>query len=161
MRSTRRFTVLGAAALALTTVVLGVQPAGAAAKPKTLHYFEKPTGFTYIPAGGKPIHQPPSGPPKPGDRIEISGNLYKGDHKHHGDEVVGTDHTICVFNADLSAYCDAQAAFGGSMLLVHSSGGDGDFTSTITGGTGRFLNAKGTVRTHPVKDNADLTIRLK
>ncbi|MCW2938584.1 MAG: hypothetical protein JWN00_1569 [Actinomycetia bacterium] len=150
------------AVIGLSTLALGVQPADAATK-QTLHYYEKATGFTYIPAGGKPTHKPPSGPPKPGDRIEVTGNLYKGDHKHHATKASGTDHTICLFDSRLQTYCDAQAAFGGSMLLVFSTGGVGDFTSTITGGTGRFTKTKGTVHTHPIGDtgNSDLTLHLR
>jgi hypothetical protein len=161
MRSSRRWTALSAAALGLATLALGIQPVSASSKP-ALHYFERPTSFTYIPAGGKPTHKPPSGPPKPGDRIEVTGNLYKGDHKHHSKKLAGTDHTICLFDSTLQPYCDTQAAFGGSLLLVHSTGGDGDFNSKITGGTGRFTGAKGTVHTHPVMgtDNSDITLHL-
>jgi hypothetical protein len=161
MRSIRRFTALSALALGLTTLALGVQSADAAAKKQTLHYFDKPVGFTYLPAGGKPTRKPPSGPPKAGDRIEITENLYKGNHTHHGKKVVGTAHTICLFDARVNAYCDGQAAFGGSMILVFSTGGDGDFNGKITGGTGRFAGAKGTFHNHPVKDNADITLYLK
>lgn len=151
MRSVLVLTV--AAALAL-----GAAPAGAST---TLHYFEKQTSFTYTPAGGKPTHDAPQGPVKVGDRIEITGDMYVGDHRHHAKRPAGTDHTICVFDAKVMPHCDAQAAFGGSMLLLSSSGGDGDFDSPITGGTGRFAGAKGSVHTHPIGDNADITIRLK
>jgi hypothetical protein len=153
----------GTVALALLgTLALGVQSAGASTE-RTLRYYEKSTSFTYIPAGGKPTSKPPSGPPKPGDRIEVSGNLYKGDHKHHAKQVAGTDHTICLFDSGLRAYCDTQAAFGGSMLLVFSVGGDDDFDSKITGGTGRYTGAKGTVHTHSAGDSgtSDITIHLR
>jgi hypothetical protein len=162
MRSIRRFTALSALALGLTTLALGVQPADAAAKKQTLHYFDKPVGFTYIPAGGKPTHKPPSGPPKAGDRIETTDNLYKGNHKHHGKKVVATAHTICLFDARFHVYCDSQVAVGSSMILAFSSAAtEGDWNGKITGGTGRFARAKGMFHFHPVKDNADLTFYLK
>ena len=47
------------------------------------------------------------------------------------------------------------------MILVFSTGGDGDFRGKITGGTGKFAGATGTFRNHPVKDNADITLYLK
>lgn len=81
------------------------------------------------PAGGRPTHSPPKGPVKLGDRIEPAGDLYAGDHKRHGGKPVGSDHTICVFDAQTQPHCDAQAAIGGSMLFISSQGGDGDFTS--------------------------------
>jgi hypothetical protein len=155
--------ILTIAVVGVSALALAAPPASAAGKTQTLHYYEKATGFTYLPAGGKPTHQPPSGPPQPGDRIEVTGTLYQGNHQHHAKKAAGTDHTICLFGAGLSTYCDAQAAFGGSMILVFSEGGDGDFTSTITGGTGKFAKVKGTLRTHPIGDtgNSDVTLHLK
>ena len=152
----RSLIVLGAAGI-LTLGLAGT----ASAAPTTLHYFEKQTQFTYTPAGGKPTHIPPHSPVKPGDRIELAGDLYTGDHKHHSKKPVGSDHTICVFDAHAQPHCDGQAAIGGSMLFIYSEGGEGDFTSKLTGGTGRFFNARGTVLTHPVNGNSDITVRLK
>ncbi|GIH67159.1 hypothetical protein [Microbispora siamensis] len=142
-------------------LTLGLVGTASAESSTTLRYFEKQNQFTYTPAGGKPTHTPPNGPVKPGDRIELAGDLYAGDHKHHSRKPIGSDHTICVFDAQAKPHCDAQAAIGGSMLFISSQGGEGDFTSKITGGTGRFFGARGTVLTHPVNDNSDITVRLR
>lgn len=140
-----------------------VSPVTPPAPPAVRTYLERQTGLTYTPAGGEPTRSLPDGPPQPGSRIEITADLYQGDHLRHSDDVVGTTHTICVFDDQLGAHCDAQAAFGGSMLLVASTGGPGAFDSPVTGGTGQYLGATGTVHTEPVEgsqDSADVTITL-
>jgi hypothetical protein len=76
---------------------------------------------------------------------------------------VGTDHTICVFDAKLTTHCDAQVAFENSMILVSSvNSGDGDIISQVIGGTGRFAGATGTIRTHTVGEtnNSELTFNV-
>jgi hypothetical protein len=176
-RSHRRWTVAGAAlgglgavalltgcsqdakAVSATAPVTSAAPATSAAPPAVGGYFEQQTSATYTPPGSR---TPSAGPPQPGGRIELIGNLYQGDHLHHSKDLAGTDHTSCVFDSKTEPHCDAQAAFGGSMLLISSTGGDGDFDSPITGGTGRFTGATGNVHNHPVEgtDNSDLTITV-
>jgi hypothetical protein len=172
-RSRRRLAAAGAA------VILGTAAAGTLAacgdskdnskddsKPAAsftlgTRYYEELVTHIYTPPGGTPTTGDIGGPPAAGSRLELLANVFEGDHTKHGKTYVGTDHTICVFDAKLATHCDAQVAFDGSMLLVSSvSGGGGDIVAPVTGGTGRFAGAKGTVRSHTVGDsnNSELTL---
>lgn len=166
-RKTRRMLVAGLTCLPLAAAVsfVSAAPATAAATAGTgtAHLLEVGTGFTYEPVGGKPTHLPPSGPPKTGDRIELTGDVYAGDHIHHSKRPIGTDHTICLVDATGNTFCDSQAAFGGAMLLLSGKGADGDFNTPITGGTGWLTGAGGYVHNHPVpnSESSDLTVHLR
>jgi hypothetical protein len=152
-------TVSGAVATTATAA-----SAATAAAVKTIHYLEVPTSVTYIPLGGKPVRNPANVQPRSGDKIELTGNLFSGSHVSHSKNPVGTDHTLCTFTKKLTTVCEAQAALGGSMVIVTSNGGDGDgdFDSVVTNGTGRFLGVTGKVHTHPLANgDADLTLRLR
>jgi hypothetical protein len=123
-------------------------------------YYEELVTQIYTPPGGKPTTEGIGGPPVAGSRLELLGKVYEGDAAKHGTNYVGTDHTICVFDAKLTTHCDAQVAFDDSMLLASSvSGGEGDIVAPVTGGTGRFAGAKGTVRNHSLGEtnNSELT----
>jgi hypothetical protein len=160
-RPIRAGIVLATGSLLVAGSIAAVPAASAAPSSQTLHFLEKGTSATLETAAGKPITGNPSGPPMPGQKLELTGNLYKGSHAKHSKNPVGTDHTLCTFTKTLDTVCDAEAALGGSMIVITSKGGDGDFDSPVTGGTGRYLGVVGNVHNHPVSDQlADLTVTI-
>ena len=151
-----------AALVACGVVVALVAPAGSASARTTLHYYSKETSFAFLNAAGKEIHAPTA----PGDRFTSTDVNYVGDHKKHAKKWTSTDHSICTIVNETDAVCDIQIAIGGSMLLSSnvkvSLGGDGAVNVPINGGTGRYRNAKGTLKSTQVDDSAsDMTLTLK
>jgi hypothetical protein len=97
--------------------------------------------------------------PAAGDQLEITENAYKGSHRSHSKKVIVTSHTICVFKAAKGApTCDGQSALGGNQLLLFHTPSGG--ASVVSGGTGRFAAATGTVAATQIgnTNNSDLVI---
>jgi hypothetical protein len=148
-----------AAALAVASTV-----GGAAAKTVALHFFSKQVYFRLSYANGKPL--PPTAPQSDAERISIAGNDYAGDDKQHAKQATASDHFVCIpRNSTPGALCDATFAIGGSMILAD------DFvfsfccppppqTFKITGGTGLYVHAHGTVIAKAVGKGTDFTIKV-
>lgn len=148
---------MGVTALVLAFMI-GARIADAASNSIPTHYnfFEKQVSFTVTSPSGMPAQQP-----GPGDTIEFTSLLFKGSHTSHAAQWTATDHFLCVFNAEGIPTCDGQIAMKDSMLLVHGTGGQGDLTIPVTGGTGDFRNAHGTLYVHDLPSgNSDLVITL-
>jgi hypothetical protein len=155
-RTSRR---LLAGALATAAVAAVVTPAlGAEPSTRTLRFYEVTNAFSLTDAAG---HVKPPGPPAAGDILDVSGNLYVGDHRHHGRRVVGTDHTRCVFTGPETGTCQGEVALGNSLLLVRSALGGNPFQ--VWYGTGRYTGATGTGSTTSIGDtnNSDVVVRLR
>ena len=112
-------------------------------------------------ASGKPLSA--SSAPAAGDRISFASNDYVGNHKHHAKRATASDHIVCTLTSASTGLCDGTIAVGGAMIL-----GDDfpfDFNSNVTtvkltGGTGRYRHAHGTVIAKSVGNNSDLTIKV-
>jgi hypothetical protein len=148
--------VAGGVALAL------VVPAGTVSAGTTLHYYSKEASFSFLNAAGKKI----SAPTGPGDKFTASDLNYAGDHKKHAKKWTSTDHSICTIVSETDAVCDIQIAIGGSMLLSSSVkvtlSGSGKVTVPVNGGTGRYKNARGVLKSVQVGQSAsDMTIELR
>lgn len=150
------------ALLAACAAILAVSASAAVAKSVTMRFFSKGVYTRISDATGKPLS--PSSAPAVGDRLIFAGNDYVGNHKHHAKHATASDNIVCTQVSASSALCDGTIAIGGSMIL-----GDDfvlDLSSTaptivkITGGTGRYRHAHGTVVSKPVGNNADLTVKV-
>jgi hypothetical protein len=75
--------------------------------------------------------------------------------------VVGYDVTTCRSESNGPA-CDVGLGLARGLLLITFTPGDGDtFTGVVTGGTGTYAHAKGSVLIHETSDGADATITLR
>jgi allene oxide cyclase len=113
--------------LALVLVALAI-PAAATATTRTLHLTEKQTFQHYVDKGAKGE--------SPGDIRTFGGTVFQ-----HGTKV-GHDRIRCV----VAASCDAQVWIRGGSLISKGFVATGPtFSAKITGGTGKYARAHGTV----------------
>jgi allene oxide cyclase len=113
--------------LALVLVAL-VVPVAASAATTTLHLTEKQTFQHYVDKGAKGE--------SPGDIRTFGGTVFQ-----HGTKV-GHDRIRCV----VAARCNAQVWIpGGSLISKGFIAAGPNFSAKITGGTGKYANARGTV----------------
>jgi hypothetical protein len=162
MQSRNMPRALVAAAAVLAAAALVAAPAGAAGKAQ-LKFFSHVTSQSLTDASGNPL----SGrEPVAGDRIVVTDVNYAGNHKHHAKRYTSTDHLACTFTGADSGVCDGQFNIGPSMLLTENatiSFKDPRLTFPITGGTGRYRGAKGTIVSTSVggSDDSDVVISLR
>jgi hypothetical protein len=147
--------------MAACATIGAVGVSAAAAKSVTMHFFSKPVYQRISDPSGKVVKPPAV--PGAGDRLSFASNDYAGNHKHHAKSATASDHIVCTLTSSGTALCDGMIAIGGSMII-----GD-DFvlnlsakvtTLKITGGTGRYRHAHGTVVAKTVGSNTDLTVKL-
>jgi hypothetical protein len=152
-----------AASVAACATIVAVGASAAAAKTVTMHFFSKQVYGRLSDASGHPLAS--NSAPAVGDRLSFASNDYAGNHKHHAKRATASDQVVCTFTSSSSALCDGTFALGGAMIL-----GDDfvlDFNSNaptivkITGGTGRYRHAHGTVIAKTVGSNTtDVTIKV-
>ena len=152
-----------AAAIAACATIMAVGASAAAAKTVTLHFFSKQIYSRISDASGHPLS--PNSAPAVGDRISFASNDYAGNHKHHAKQATASDHVVCTLTSASSALCDGTFAIGGSMILgddfVLSLTSNAATTVKITGGTGIYRHAHGTIIGKPVSANGtDFTIKV-
>jgi hypothetical protein len=105
-----------------------IVPAAATAATTTLHLTEKQTFHHYVDTGAKGE--------SPGDIRTFGGIVFQ-----NGTEV-GHDRIRCV----VAARCDAQVWIRGGSLISKGFVANGpSFSAKITGGTGKYAGAHGTV----------------
>ncbi len=152
-----------AASVAACATVMAVGVSAAAAKTVTLHFFSKQVYTRISDANGHPLA--PNSAPAVGDRLSFASNDYAGNHKHHAKRATASDHVVCTLTSTSSALCDGTIALGGSMILgddfVLNFNSNAPTIVKITGGTGRYRHAHGTVTVKSVGNNSDLTIKVK
>jgi hypothetical protein len=113
--------------LAIVLAALAV-PGIAAASGTTLHLTEKQTFQRYVDKGTKGE--------SPGDIRTFGGTVYQAGKR------VGHDRIRCV----VGATCDSQVWITGGSLIANGFIARGpSFTAKITGGTGKYAGARGTV----------------
>jgi len=146
----------------VAAAVLCAAPASAATH-KTFRFFSKATSSTAFDAAGNPVTDQ-AGPPAAGFSFYATDNDYRGNHSKHAKKVFATDHIHCtVIAADaatnaLNALCDAQLALpGGMVLLDHQTVNLAPDRTVfpITGGTGKYAGAKGTVTSISLGEQSD------
>jgi hypothetical protein len=155
-------TKCAAVSIAICATIMAVGASAAAGKTSTLHFFSKQVYSRISDAGGHPALPPLA----VGDRFSFASNDYAGDHKHHAKQATASDHIVCTLTSisPSTALCDGTIAIGGSMIFgddfVLNFISNAATTVKITGGTGVYRHAHGTVVTKPVGDNDDLTIKV-
>ena len=151
-----------AVSAAACTAIIAASASAAAAKTSTLHFFSKQVYSRISDASGHPAVPPLT----VGDRLSFASNDYAGNHKHHARQATASDHVVCTVTSTITstALCDGTIAIGGSMIFgddfVLNFVSNAATTVKITGGTGLYRHAHGTVIIKPVGDNTDLTIKV-
>lgn len=148
--------------LALVLACAVVMPASASAA--TIHLFAKTTQNTFTDPSGKPIHSHVP-PPATGSVLTNTGAEYLGTSQHHATTIGASTNIICFVTTAPKAHCYAQVAIGGSMLLANRFTADlsqaNPFASIpINGGTGRFTNAHGTIRTAATGNTGAINLKI-
>lgn len=167
--------VASAAALGLSTVLwtafvappVDAAVRGASGATTTLHFYSVTQTLNATSPTGQPVA--PTALFSTGDRFDGTDLLYAGSHQRHAQSFTGSDHLQCVVTAASTVSerqtCSEQFAIGSAMLLatnvtVTFNGRTG--TIPITGGTGKYKNARGTLVSTPIADsnNFDNTVSL-
>jgi hypothetical protein len=145
---------LVAASAALITIGSPLASADASAlqpnAQQVLHYFSKFESQVFLTGAGKPFSPSEKNQPVPGDAIEGTNLDYVGNHVHHAPNWTASDHELCILDSKGDPVCHAQVAIGGSMILAqadlgHVSASTTTSTFQVTGGTGTFQGATGTI----------------
>jgi hypothetical protein len=125
-------------ATALAAAVAAAPASAALTKPVTLRFATKLGKLTEVPVSGQTSAQP-----QPGDYVVITDDYLKGG------KVVGHDLVHCILVTTEHSLCFAAVDLPGGQLELQGigpAGGSGDFTIAVTGGTGRYANARGTAQ---------------
>jgi hypothetical protein len=151
-----------AASVVACAAIMAVGASAAAAKTVTLHFFSKQVYTRISDASGHP--SPSNAAPAVGDRLSFASDDYAGNHRRHAKQATASDHIVCTLTSTSRALCDGTIAIGGSMILgddfVLDFNSSGATVVKITGGTGQYRHAHGTVVAQPVGNNSDLTITV-
>jgi hypothetical protein len=172
-RTMRRAIAAGAAAFIGFSLPVGLSVAGAdvarTSSSEVIHFFSKSESQTFSTAAGLQFAPSRSNPPKPGDLIEGTDLDYVGNQSAHAKSWTASDHELCILNSAGTPVCHGQVAIGGSMILAQATLADLSASTattkyTITGGTGAFQGASGTIVavnvTSADNSNSDVTITL-
>jgi hypothetical protein len=127
----------------------------------TLHLYAVDQYNAAFQANGQPMRA--SAQPAPGDYIVGVDEDYLGTHLAHSKTSTGADNSVCTFSSATTGICDQVIAMGGSLLLfnhVKVNFALKNPVSEITGGTGIFEGAQGTVTVTPLPTtNSDFVVR--
>jgi hypothetical protein len=129
---------LGLAGALVATAVAAAPAAAALKKPVTLRFATKLGKITEVPVSGQT-----SDKPQPGDYVVITDDYLRGG------KVVGHDIVHCILATTEHSLCFAAVDLPGGQLELQGigpAGGSGNFTIAVTGGTGRYANARGTAQ---------------
>jgi hypothetical protein len=141
--------------VALTIALALIPAASASARTETIRVFSKTDKLVLTQADGTVVGTP-KGPPAAGDRLDIYGTDFAGDHKRHSKQPTGSEHTVCTFNDAPEPDCVSHVAIDGSQLIVTGNPG------TIVGGSGKYLGATGkVVSNETVGDSNDSDVVAK
>ncbi|MEY9877310.1 hypothetical protein ABH931_006834 [Streptacidiphilus sp. MAP12-33] len=131
----------------------------------TWTFYSVSTGANLYTANGQVVANPTT-PPTIGGYAVGTDNDYVGTQASHSSDVSATDHLFCLFTkAPATATCSAEIATSQGMLLADNS--TQNFASSaqtqtfkITGGTGAYQGATGTVKVTqiPNTNNADFVV---
>jgi len=148
-------------ALAATAVLLlGAGPASA--KTTTVHLFDKSVSSGAFAASGVALN--PSAQAATGDYFVSTGTDYNGNHNRHSKKSVGASNLVCTITSGTSGFCDGVIAIGSSLLFIDHVAVNlsGNAPLKVTGGTGQYRGARGTISAQGVSNtnNNDFTIKI-
>ena len=153
-----------AGALAACAAIAAVGASAASAKTTTYHFFSKGVYSAAYDVNGRPLSE--NAPPSVGAQFVSADDDYVGDHTHHARTATASDHLVCTIGSNpMLGRCDGVIAIGGALVIADNF--TIDFSSNdplsikITGGTGRFRHAHGTIVSRNVGNNSDLTVTLR
>jgi len=147
----RRTSTTRLAAVAAIAALLAGAPATAAAAPESAHgekvfeLLERSTASTFVDVGS--------------DGLSVGDEFVFTDDQFRGTEKVATGQGLCVLVAVAdggSAQCQVTVSFEDGDLTIQGriprilAGGPPEYDVAITGGTGAFATARGTVHIHPL-----------
>jgi hypothetical protein len=148
-------TAVAIAAAVLFALVLWPSAGHAAGKTKTLRFFVEDVSFQLTRADGTVVDRPPFPEAAPGDVLDVTSLLFRGDHRRHADRWSASSHLRCVFGAG-EPDCESHVAIGGSLLIFRGNPG------TLTIGTGRFRGATGrVVKNDSVPGGSDAVAKIR
>ena len=138
--------------------------APASAKTTTYHYFSHQVYSQGYDANGRPLSQ--NAQPSLGAVFSSGSDDYVGNHTHHARTATASDHIVCTITSNpMIGRCYGQIAIGGAMIFGDNftlNFGSPDATVIkITGGTGRFRRARGTITAQSVGNDTDLTVTVR
>jgi hypothetical protein len=136
-----------------------------AATPTTLHLFLHSQAQGLFGPDGKPGN--PNQPPAVGDYFTDSDIVYSGSHSSHPAASMGSAHLICAVTAVSGSggtgVCNGLIDLGGSLLVADHQSVDlsgNNVKLGITGGTGRYEGAQGTLSSADVGNTNDTDVTL-
>jgi hypothetical protein len=142
-----------------TTVLLALLAALAVAGPATAkgHHGRVTFKLTSKLDQAKFVDNAPAGD-SPGDMLVFTEKLYDA----HGKQV-GTDAAQCVRLFDQSSLCTGVYKLRGGQIHVQllQPGPTGKYDQAVTGGTGRYAGARGTVTVDQRSDGDRFTFKLR
>jgi hypothetical protein len=152
-----------AASVAACAAIGAVAATGVAAKTVTRHFFSKRVYTRFSDASGRQLSS--NFAPAVGDRVTFASDDYSGDHNHHAKKATASDQTVCIIISSNSVLCDGIFAIDGAMIIaddyvLHFPSKKKPITIKITGGTGRYRGARGTVSASTVGNDLDVTINV-
>lgn len=95
--------------------------------------------------------------PKPGTVLVFSERLAEAG------KAVGADHIVCTFTGTWPSetdFCRGVFQLTGGSIVADGISARGPFTVAVTGGTGRYAGARGTIRATPTKNGEILDFAL-
>jgi hypothetical protein len=154
-----------AVSIAAGLTMMAVGASAAAAKTVALHFFAKPVYSRISDAKGHPLS--PNSGLVVGDRTNRAFDDYAGNHRNHAKLATASNDVACIVTGSSTLLCDETIAIGGSMIFgddfTINFGSKGATRTKITGGTGTYPQARGTIiaKTFLGQPGPDLTIELR
>ena len=154
----------GALSLAIAACALVLGPSAAAQGPKTLTFKELNRGATFAFVDNAPTSKAKGEPSASmGDAIVFTNPLTDRAGKRVGRLFVHCTAVVAARQANKAAFtCEGIMVVDGGTLSVQAFLPKAGATAygTVTGGTGSYANARGTLVSKPTKAGADDTITL-
>jgi hypothetical protein len=155
---------LGVVALAATGCALALGSAASAQKPTTVTFKELNKGSTFAFVDSAPMSKAKGEPTASlGDRIVFTNPLVDTSGKRIGRLYSHCTAVVAARSAFNAAFaCEGVVVLGGGTMTVQTflAHGGATVNGAVTGGTGAYANARGTLNSKPTKSGANDTITL-
>jgi hypothetical protein len=154
---------LGPIAAAAQTVTKPKPVTKTKAKTVTKHFYSVPVYSRISDPSGDRLSA--NTQPTVSDRVSYADNDYTGNHTRHAKRATASDHTVCTLISSTSVLCDGAFAINGALILADDyvlsfPTRKNATTIKITGGTGVYKGARGTITATSQGKALDVTITL-